>query len=113
MAKFKASKGFHFSEDGRPWAHFKPRHVNGVGTVYELETDDPALIDRLHKVAADNPDYGIHRSPEPEAPQTGDESDSGGNGDGGDEDSGSGEDSAGGDGSDGGPARSGRGKSGA
>jgi hypothetical protein len=50
MAKFRASKGFQFSEDGiNLWADF--RRVPGSDpAVYEFETSDKKAIDRLEKV---------------------------------------------------------------
>lgn len=63
MAKFKANKGYHLSKDGKPWAHFKPRHEAGVGTVYEFETDDKSVIGQLEKLPDE---YGVQQLPDPE-----------------------------------------------
>lgn len=47
MATFHASKRFHFSDNGRdPWAVFV-RVPDSDPAVYEFETGDPKVIDRL------------------------------------------------------------------
>ncbi|MEX3644465.1 hypothetical protein [Mycolicibacterium porcinum] len=50
MAKFRADKGYHFSQNGTdPWAHFEL--VPGSDpVVYEFETTDAKAISRLKKV---------------------------------------------------------------
>lgn len=50
MAKFRADKGYHFSQNGTdPWAHFEP--VPGSDpVVYEFETTDAKAISRLKKL---------------------------------------------------------------
>jgi hypothetical protein len=50
MAVFQAPRGYHFSEDGAaPWAHFK--RVPDARHVYQFETTDPKVIDRLNGIA--------------------------------------------------------------
>lgn len=55
MAKFRAPKGYHFSEDGTPgttWAQFE-KVPKSEPVVYEFDTDVKSEVDALRKLIDD------------------------------------------------------------